>query len=166
MPWSARRSGELPTSHGVAKTFCAHIPPAVAQLLSQLADAIVPHRGAPNPQGVSNILWAFATAGLNAQPLGHVLAQDACRIVHEFNAQDVSNVLWSLCKLGVRDDPLFSGARGVAMRVMDNFTAQGLSNTVYAVALTYNEEVKKYDLSIRLFEAMARGGQRRLTPRT
>ena len=63
-----------------------------------------------------------------------VLAREAERRMHEFNAQDLANTAWAFGTLGQLDALLFAALARVAERHMHEFNAQNLANTVWAFA--------------------------------
>ncbi len=58
-------------------------------------------------QGLANMAWAFATAGLLDQPLFAALAGAAERRLCEFDAEGLANLAWAFAKAGQSDQALF-----------------------------------------------------------
>jgi len=94
--WSAR--GLANTAHALAKL----------RLRSGqwrdlwLALAAGSHRemSAFSPQGLSNTVWAFATAGRAAPALLDAIAAEAAPRVGKFNSQELANMAWSYATAG------------------------------------------------------------------
>jgi hypothetical protein len=90
------------------------------------------------PQNLSNIIWAFATAG-KAHPrlfskIGdHIVAM---KDLSTFLPQHFSNILWSCATAGESHPKLFSkfGDHIIAMKDLSGFKPQALSNLLWAYA--------------------------------
>ena len=56
---------------------------------------------------MANTVWAFATAGVTADPLFKTVAAEVPRRIGEFKAQEMANTVWAFATAGVAADPLF-----------------------------------------------------------
>jgi len=89
-----------------------------------------------NPQDISNMLWAFATLGL--QPSKALLAgltEQAMVVQGDFKAQGIANTLWSFATLGLQpSEELMAGMMKQAVVVQGDFKPQNIANTLWAFA--------------------------------
>lgn len=94
------------------------------------------------PQNISNMLWAFSTAGQRASALFSLMASQAQREdrLTKFTSQALSNTAWSYAKANHPAPDLFEAigaearARLRQRRPRGDFAAQALSNTAWAFA--------------------------------
>ena len=90
--------------------------------------------GSFKPQGLSNLVWAYATLGHSAPQLLDAVAQAAMGSMGSFNPQDLSNLVWAYATLGHSAPQLLDAVAQAAMGSMGSFKPQGLSNLVWAYA--------------------------------
>jgi hypothetical protein len=90
------------------------------------------------PQHLSNIIWAYATAGeahprLFSKVGDHIVAM---KDMGHFKPQDFSNIIWSYATAGESYPRLFSkvGDHIVAMKDLGQFKPQALSNIIWSYA--------------------------------
>jgi len=83
---------------------------------------------------MANTVWAFATAGIAADPLFQAVAAEVPRRIGEFNAQNMANTVWAFATAGVTADPLFKAVAAEVPRRIGEFNAQDMANTVSAFA--------------------------------
>jgi hypothetical protein len=90
------------------------------------------------PQALSNIVWAYATAGeshprLFKQLADHIVAQGD---LNSFKPQDISNIVWAYATAGESHPRLFKQLADhiVAQGDLNAFKPQHLSNIVWAYA--------------------------------
>jgi hypothetical protein len=58
------------------------------------------------PQGISNVLWAFATLKVvPEEKLLRIMLQQSVEQCHKFDAQTTANLLWALAALGEQQLP-------------------------------------------------------------
>ena len=87
------------------------------------------------PQALSNIPWAFATAGESHPQLFKKLAEEAIKRQAEFKPQHISNFLWSYATNGKIDEHLFSLLIPSVKTNLDKFNAQNLANIAWAYSV-------------------------------
>jgi hypothetical protein len=123
-----------------------------SDLLDHIAMQSIKMRVEFAPQGISNMVWAFATVDKRHDALfkamgNQVVAQDHLR---DFKPQELSNIVWSYATAGVNHPQLFEQVANHVVRLdhLTEFKPQALSNTVWAYATA---GVK----NPRLFEKMA-----------
>jgi hypothetical protein len=90
------------------------------------------------PQSLSNIAWAYATAGESHPQLykkfgDHIVA---LKDLGQFKPQELSNLIWAFATAGQSHPLLFSkfGDHIVAMKDLGQFKPQGLSNILWSYA--------------------------------
>ena len=107
------------------------------------------HDGQFHPQGVSNILWAWATLDLLPSSLQagstevsstiellDSLAEWSVANIGSFDPQALSNIAWACSKLRYRHDNLLDSiAAAVDPAQHGRYTPQGASNLLYAFAM-------------------------------
>ena len=109
---------------------------------SDLFDLIAAHaaiqRAEFNAQDISNMVWAYATAGKPHPLLFDVMGDEIAAFKHlgEFKPQDLSNTVWAYASAGVHHSKLFEKIANHVIRldVLYGFKPQNLSNTVWAYA--------------------------------
>ena len=110
-------------------------------LWTALPKAILGSLGDFAPQGLSNTVWAFATAGHASPELFDAISAEAVRRrLGGFNEQDVSNTAWAFATAGHEAPELFNGISAEAVRRgLGGFNEQALSNTAWAFATAGHE---------------------------
>eukprot|EP00899_Mesostigma_viride_P010310 jgi/Mesvir1/19280/Mv10356-RA.1 len=100
-------------------------------------------------QGISNTVWAFATAGCAARQLYAVVeAEVVSRGLAEFSAQSIANTMWSFATVGYGSSAMFRAVEEeVLSRGLPDFHSQGIASLVWAFA-------KVSQGGERLFEAV------------
>ena len=108
-------------------------------LFLSLAKASVRNLSQFNPQGLSNLAYAYALIEYvpkfdDGSDLFDHIAMQSIKMRAEFNAQDVSNMVWAFATVKKRHDALFK-AMGDQVVAQDRLRdSQPLSNTVWAYA--------------------------------
>jgi hypothetical protein len=91
-----------------------------------------------DPQALSNIVWAYATAGVNHPRLFDKMAKHIVSLDHlrEFKPQELSNIAWSYATAGVSHPKLFDKVANhiAGLDHLRGFISQNLSNIVWAYA--------------------------------
>ncbi|CAE8634628.1 unnamed protein product [Polarella glacialis] len=88
-----------------------------------------------SPQGLSNLVWAFATVAWSApEPLCYAVAKVAFSRISEFNEHDLAMTAWAFAKTGVSHPKLFHGLAAASFLKMGNFSEQDLANIAWAFA--------------------------------
>ncbi|KAJ1458996.1 hypothetical protein M885DRAFT_460259, partial [Pelagophyceae sp. CCMP2097] len=87
-----------------------------------------------HPQSVSNMSWAFATAGVPAPDLFEGMALKAVMRIDDFKAQEFANTAWAFAKLGAPAPMLFDAMAKAAREKIAEFQPQNLTNTAWAFA--------------------------------
>jgi hypothetical protein len=109
-------------------------------LYEKLGDHIVAMKdlGQFMPQALSNIIWAFATAGESHPKLfrkfgDHIVAM---KNLGQFKPQSLSNIIWAYATAGEPHPQLYIklGDHIVAMRDLSSFKPQDFSNIVWSYA--------------------------------
>ena len=107
-------------------------------LLSNIADASIGCIHKFEPQGISNIVWAFATLKLHTSRLFQSIddALDEMTDLNGFEPQDFSNILWAYAKVDMSYSKLFDKVGGTIVNLdnLNSFKPQELSNIVWAYA--------------------------------
>ena len=116
-------------------------------LWTALPKAILGSLGDFAPQGLSNTVWAFATAGHASPELFDAISAEAVRRrLGGFNEQDVSNTAWAFATAGHEAPELFNGISAEAVRRgLGGFNEQNLSNTAWAFATAGHESAELFD---------------------
>ena len=99
---------------------------------------VIPIAAWPPPQGLANVVWAYAKLNFQSPALLDAVAQEALREgrLDGYNAQEVANTVWAYAYLN-RREPLLMEA--VARRCLQpgflgTFSAQAVANTAWAFA--------------------------------
>ncbi len=88
-----------------------------------------------NPQGLSNVLWSFATIGHQDPSFVDTVLLEAERKLPEFNEQDLANTIWALATLDHPNAEAFVNKLLVeAEHKLPGFNSQALTNTVWSLA--------------------------------
>ena len=87
-------------------------------------------------QEVANILWAFATLGIQKEALFDELTTRALQISGSFNSQNVANTLWAFATLDIQNEALFNKLAERALQISGSFKSQEITNTLWAFAIT------------------------------
>jgi hypothetical protein len=112
------------------------------QLYSKLGNHIVAIDNLSGfmPQNLSNIIWAFATAGESHPQLFSKLGDHiiAMKDLEQFKPQHMSNIIWAFATTSQMHPKLFIkfGDHIVAMKDLGQFLTQHLSNIVWSYATT------------------------------
>ncbi|EJK50024.1 hypothetical protein THAOC_31047, partial [Thalassiosira oceanica] len=88
-----------------------------------------------NPQNLSNITWAFATAGVSHTKLFEKLSDAAARKGEFIETQHIANFLWACATVGYTDERLFSALTPVIASKLDKFNLQNLANIAWAYSV-------------------------------
>jgi hypothetical protein len=88
------------------------------------------------PQGIANMLWAFAK--LDLTPSAQLLAAAslaATNSIDSFTPQNIANMLWAFAKLDLTPSAkLLEAATLAATNSIDSFTPQNIANMLWAFA--------------------------------
>jgi very-short-patch-repair endonuclease len=117
-----------------------HLP---SEALVQAADAavvrsLVSTNSIDNftPQGIANMLWAFAK--LDLTPSAKLLAAATLAVtksINNFKPQDIANMLWAFAKLDLTPSAqLLEAASLVATNSINSFSPQNIANMLWAFA--------------------------------
>lgn len=103
------------------------------------AEEIVGVRGGVgdfDAQALSNTLWSYATAGVRAEALFNLAADEviAQARMGEFSSQGLANVAWAFAKARVAAATLFEGIAATTLPLIATFQPQSVSNLVWAFA--------------------------------
>jgi hypothetical protein len=107
--------------------------------LENIADASLDKIGNFEPQGISNMLWTYATLKVSNPQLFQAVGDSIVgsdNILSSFNPQNIANILWSYATLDVQHPALFKkmGDHIVDLNELSSFNSQELANTVWAYA--------------------------------
>jgi hypothetical protein len=94
----------------------------------------VPRLADFDPQGLSNTVWAYATAGHASPTLFDAVAAQAIPRVHQFNPQELANTAWAFATAGHAAPPLFDAIAGVATPSAAQFNAMELASLAWGFA--------------------------------
>ena len=100
------------------------------------------------PQALSNIVWAYATAGIRHEELfekvaSHIVGLD--RMVR-FQPQALSNTVWAYATVNIPHEELFEKMANAILDKLNRFThPQDFSNTAWAFAKTGISHPKLFD---------------------
>lgn len=103
-----------------------------------------------------NVIWAYATCGIEANDVLDLSAADMVHRLDEFSPQGIANALWSFATLGHASPPLFDATARAAIPRLDDFNQQELSLTAWAYATMEMP-------APALFDALAVQATRRVT---
>ena len=134
--------------YGVAKSRLTDGPTRTGLLDALAAVAISTRLANLKPQELSNICWAYATAGHEAPALFDALAEEAELQCHLFNPQELSNVGWSFATAEHQAPRLLDAVAEASLASLPAFNAQNLANTAWAFS-------KLGHTSPALFDAIA-----------
>jgi hypothetical protein len=87
------------------------------------------------PQELSNINWAYATAGELHPLLFQKLADVAISKSKDFNPQGIANLLWSYATVGIIDQHLFTSFAPAVKSVLGQCSRQNVANVAWAYAV-------------------------------
>jgi hypothetical protein len=87
------------------------------------------------PQHLSNLIWAYATAGKSHPLLFQKLAQVAIARCNEFNSQDIANLLWAYATVAIIDQRLFTSFAPAVKSVLIQCNSQEVANVAWAYAV-------------------------------
>ena len=109
-------------------------------LLYTLSKFIIDNAGSFDPQGVSNVLWAYASLGETCPRLFETFAElltSNSKLLEKFHPQHLANTVWSYSAAYTTNTPLFNKVAEVIVkrgRDLRNFKSQELSNILLAYA--------------------------------
>jgi hypothetical protein len=109
-------------------------------LLYTLSKYIIENAGSFDPQGVSNVLWAYAILGETCPRLFETFAElltSNSKLLEKFHPQHLANTVWSYSAAYTTNTPLFNKVAEVIVkrgRDLRNFKSQELSNILLAYA--------------------------------
>jgi len=88
------------------------------------------------PQELVNLVWAFATAGVNDDKLFTAVADEAlAQQLRGFKPQELTNMVWSFEKAGARNKKLYIAVANEAVKQkLYGFKPQELSNIIWVFA--------------------------------
>ena len=89
-----------------------------------------------DPQGVANLMWAFAKLGMDPGEVVGAMSRRAVAIAGQFNAQNVANLMWAYAALGVApgEDVVPAMSRR-AVAIAGQFNPQDMVNLMWAFAV-------------------------------
>lgn len=118
-----------------AKLGAGNAMPWCAQPLFRAASAqILSSVGQFSFRCLSNIVWAFATAGLQDAGLFFGIAEEMCRTVSSANCQGISNTIWAFGVVHHVDERLFNVLTAASLPMMDDFKPQEISSMLWGMA--------------------------------
>lgn len=85
-------------------------------------------------QGLSNIVWAFATLGVQHAPFIKAIAGASIVKCQQFRPQELSNSAWAFALLGFVDAPLRASISQASILRLSEFKSQDLANTAWSCA--------------------------------
>jgi len=108
------------------------------------------------PQELSNTVWAFATIGLQHEPLFRQVVAVAISKRQELSPQNSANILWAYAKLQVcRRSGLFPALLSASLGNMPQHKPQEISAIVWAAAREDYAACRRAEISRRFFDATA-----------
>ena len=113
-----------------------------------------------NPQALTNMAWAFATAGHAAPALFQAIAAESAGRVRELNPQELANTAWAFATAGHAAPALLEAIAEEASGRVREFTPQALINTAWAFATAGHAAPVLFDA----IAAEAAGPVRELNP--
>jgi len=104
--------------------------------LGILAEEIPPLLGSFTSQGLSNVIWAYATLNesnpqLLKEVADHIIALDN---VDEFKPQHISNIVWAYATAKESHPVLFNKLANAAIKRKNEFSSQEIANFLWAYA--------------------------------
>ena len=91
--------------------------------------------GALKPRGISNIVWAYATAQVShPHPFHKVADEVVSRRLETFNPQHFANVVWAYATSHVSRPILFDGMADAVIERRHALNSQDIANIVWAYA--------------------------------
>jgi hypothetical protein len=89
------------------------------------------------PQSLSNIIWAYATAGESHPKLFSKFGDyiGAMKDLGQFKPQNFSNIIWSYATVGINDQHLFTSFAPAVKVVLIQCSSQALANIAWAYAV-------------------------------
>lgn len=104
-----------------------------------------------NPQGLSTLVWAYATVQVSHPSLFGRVAENALHILHRFNPQNLSNMVWSFAKLNHSHFRLFSRIAAESLKFISTPEScpQNISNTLWSFATAGIYDVDLFEASAR-----------------
>ncbi|CEO95953.1 hypothetical protein PBRA_004643 [Plasmodiophora brassicae] len=101
-----------------------------------------------NAQGLSMMVWSYATAALPMVSLFDAFAPVIIERIGELAARNLANVAWAYGKVGLVNLPLFRAIASASKSLVLQFSTQNLANTLWAF-------MKVNFRDIELFESFA-----------
>jgi hypothetical protein len=116
-------------------------------LLDELKNAARESVAKFKPQEIANILWAFATLGIEDEKLFSIFANViGKRKLSFFKPQEIANILWAFATLGIKDKKLFDDfANEIKKRNLSSFNPQDFANILWAFATLGIKDKKLFD---------------------
>jgi hypothetical protein len=116
-------------------------------LLSNIADASISCTQDFDLQGISNMVWAYATLKLRSPRLFEKLGDTIANLndFRSFLPQALSNIVWAYATADIKHHDLFEKVGDVIVELesLDSFNSQTLSNIVWAYATA---DIQHYEL--------------------
>ena len=107
-----------------------------SDLFDHIATEAVDTKGNFSEQGISNLMWSYATVNKPHPVLFETIGDQVVAIKHlgEFKPQGLSNTVWAYATAGINHPKLFEKVANhiVGLDTLDPFKPQALSNTVLA----------------------------------
>ncbi len=126
--------------------------PRASQTASRSTDRSNAPAGAPastaaafKAQELSNVAWAFATAGQRSDEVFAVVADVAIPRLRDFTSQGLTNLVWSHATAAVSNAELFDAIAARVEQSASTFSTQGLANTAWAYATAGHAAPKLFD---------------------
>ncbi|KAJ1454477.1 hypothetical protein M885DRAFT_242440 [Pelagophyceae sp. CCMP2097] len=124
------------------------------ELFAAVAAEAVRKMGTFDAQALANIIWAYATAGVEAPELFRAVSAETVLKVTSFNAQELSITVWAYTKAEFHAPALYEAISLESAEQVFMFIPQNLANTVWAYAkagvpakalfLAVSKETKKH----------------------
>ena len=135
------------TAHGIASAGVGSEGEWL-ELWESLAASCAENLHTFNSQGLSNMVWAFATASYSAPPLFAAASVKILEQVDTFSPQGLANTAWAYATVGDEAPELFEGlSRLVPRRGVEDFKAQELCNLLWAYATSGTEAPEIFDVA-------------------
>ncbi|KAL7535481.1 hypothetical protein ACHAXR_008788, partial [Thalassiosira sp. AJA248-18] len=107
------------------------------RLFDKVAYEVIEHRDLStfNPQALSNIVWAYATAKRLDPTLFDSLAGAIAGRKHDLSCQEVSNILWAYATVGLVESPVFNAVVPRVKTLLCRCNRQNLANIAWSYAV-------------------------------
>ena len=118
-------------------------------LFDRVSKHIIDNAGSFEPQGISNVLWAYATLEVASCPrLFETFAElmiSNTKLLDMFKLQHFANMVWSFSAAHISHTPLFNKvAKVIVTTVGTNFKSQEISNILLAYARNSHSSPKLF----------------------